>query len=538
MDSTHVQALLLKHDKDKTGLLEFDEFKALYLDLKKISTEEAGGDESKGENAGGAAEGEGQGDGKEGMFGGDGGEFDGDGGGGGDEMEEAAAAAAVQAAARGRQVRQEKQLADQFEDEMKALKEQRQAATAVQASMRGREVRKEVEQKKEAAAAVQASVRGRAVRKEKQMADQFEEEMKALKEQRQAATAVQASMRGRTARKEVEQLKEEGANFQERLGRSLRELDESMLPIEARSPKRREEDATPASAPKAEESESEQDQLKKYWYWLQANGSGTTGDPTAEELGRLQAENLRLKAQNESMKIKMRTLTKRQESFNLPSVPEAELEANGDEPESTAESETSVFQSTEQWASAAKEASNKTAQSAAKHQWGRLEVSVAEDPSLQGTLLPLWKPVHQVGREKLRTDRKRVSKVHFHISKDSTTGGVNILDLSAWGTYVDGERLPFKKPTPLAPGAVITIATDRLEDAMFALRFLKPLAPLASGKLDLLQSMGLPAAEPVPVEKAKPPTTQPKQVVQVKYGIAQTNAKRKSKLPPGMPPVS
>ena len=72
---------------------------------------------------------------------------------------------------------------------------------------------------------------------------------------------------------------------------------------------------------------------------------------------------------------------------------------------------------------------------------------------------------------------------------------------------------------------------------MFALRFLKPLAPLASGKLDLLQSMGLPA-EPVPVEKAKPPTTQPKQVVQVKYGIAQTNAKRKSKLPPGMPPVS
>ena len=166
-----------------------------------------------------------------------------------------------------------------------------------------------------------------------------------------------------------------------------------------------------------------------------------------------------------------------------------------------------------------------------------LPVSVAEDPSLQGTLLPLWKPVHQVGREKLRTDRKRVSKVHFHISKDSTTGDVNILDLSAWGTYVDGERLPFKKPTPLAPGAVITIATDRLEDAMFALRFLKPLAPLASGKLDLLQSMGLPA-EPVPVEKAKPPTTQPKQVVQVKYGIAQTNAKRKSKLPPGMPPAS
>ena len=122
-------------------------------------------------------------------------------------MDGDSAAAAVQAAARGRQVRQEKQLADQFEDEMKALKEQRQAATAVQASMRGREVRKEVEQKKEAAAAVQASVRGRAVRKEKQMADQFEEEMKALKEQRQAATAVQASMRGRTARKEVEQKK-------------------------------------------------------------------------------------------------------------------------------------------------------------------------------------------------------------------------------------------------------------------------------------------------------------------------------------------
>ena len=55
--------------------------------------------------------------------------------------QEAAAAVAVQAAARGKQVREEKRLASEFEADMQRVREERQAATAVQAASRGKQAR-------------------------------------------------------------------------------------------------------------------------------------------------------------------------------------------------------------------------------------------------------------------------------------------------------------------------------------------------------------------------------------------------------------
>ena len=96
------------------------------------------------------------------------------------------------------------------------------------------------------------------------------------------------------------------------------------------------------------------------------------------------------------------------------------------------------------------------------------------------------------------------------------------------------------KATTLRHGAVITLATDTLDSAMFALRFLKPLTPLTTGKIDLLHSMGmgLPEQQPSPgtgVVRKSPPRSPGKQMLQVRYGIDKSRSL--GELPPGMPPT-
>ena len=86
----------------------------------------------------------------------------------------------------------------------------------------------------------------------------------------------------------------------------------------------------------------------------------------------------------------------------------------------------------------------------------------AENEALLGTHFTLSKRVHQFGRDKLGSERKRFSKVHFHVgcTLDGASGGGGggdngcfITDLSAWGTYVDGAKLPFKQQAPLRLGS-------------------------------------------------------------------------------------
>eukprot|EP00964_Phaeocystis_antarctica_P038817 scaffold22210_cov58-Phaeocystis_antarctica.AAC.4 len=55
---------------------------------------------------------------------------------------------------------------------------------------------------------------------------------------------------------------------------------------------------------------------------------------------------------------------------------------------------------------------------------------------------------------------------------DGSDGSCFITDLSAWGTYVDGDKLPFKKQTPLRLGAMITVATDQLQAAILTMALL------------------------------------------------------------------
>eukprot|EP00908_Phaeocystis_cordata_P001989 Transcript_12140.p1 GENE.Transcript_12140~~Transcript_12140.p1 ORF type:complete len:866 (-),score=114.89 Transcript_12140:928-3525(-) len=105
--------------------------------------------------------------------------------------------------------------------------------------------------------------------------------------------------------------------------------------------------------------------------------------------------------------------------------------------------------------------------------WGALEIVRAEDDELEQTSLALSQPDQRVGREALRTLRKRVSGNHFRISRNRETGDISITDTSTWGTFVDSEKLPFKQPTPLNHGGIITLAIDDLDAAMFALRFHK-----------------------------------------------------------------
>lgn len=103
--------------------------------------------------------------------------------------------------------------------------------------------------------------------------------------------------------------------------------------------------------------------------------------------------------------------------------------------------------------------------------WGRLEVLRAEDFALEETYLLLSKSEHRIGKEALHTDRKRVSTSHIALRRDATSGAVTITDTSQWGTFVGGVKLDFKKPTPLAHGALITLAIAEYSECMFALRF-------------------------------------------------------------------
>ena len=103
--------------------------------------------------------------------------------------------------------------------------------------------------------------------------------------------------------------------------------------------------------------------------------------------------------------------------------------------------------------------------------WGRLEVLRAEDFALEETYLLLSKSEHRIGKEALHTDRKRVSTSHIALRRDAASGAVTITDTSQWGTFVGGVKLDFKKPTPLAHGALITLAIAEYSECMFALRF-------------------------------------------------------------------
>ena len=66
---------------------------------------------------------------------------------------------------------------------------------------------------------LQAATRGKQTREEKRLAEEFEEGMKALKEQRRAALTVQAATRGQAARKGVAEQKAVRARREVRLRR-------------------------------------------------------------------------------------------------------------------------------------------------------------------------------------------------------------------------------------------------------------------------------------------------------------------------------